>query len=311
MSVKVENIYKLYGRQKALNDVSFDIQAGEIVGLLGPNGAGKTTLMKVLTCFIPPTSGRAVVCGYDVMEEPLAVRKKVGYLPETNPLYLDMYVREYLKFMAEIHKLGKNSKNRVEEMINITGLEQEQYKKLGALSKGYRQRAGLAQALIHDPDVLILDEPTSGLDPNQLAEIRELILKTGKQKTVIFSTHIMQEVEAVCDRVIIINHGSIITDAPTAELQIINKADKIISVEFDREIDQEELKKIEGIHEVAKEKNNFYRIFAKGEEDLRPKIFNYAVEKKCVILSIKLEEQSLEQVFRALTNDVVKEVKTL
>ncbi len=304
MSVKVENIYKLYGSQKALNDVSFDIESGEIVGLLGPNGAGKTTMMKILTCFIPPTSGRAAVCGHDVMELPLAVRKKVGYLPETNPLYLDMYVREYLKFMAGIHKLGGNSKRRVEEMIDITGLGAEQHKKLGALSKGYRQRAGLAQALIHDPDVLILDEPTSGLDPNQLLEIRDLITKAGQEKTVILSTHIMQEVEAVCDRVIIINNGKIIADAPTTEMQIMNQANKIIIVEFDREIPKEELKKINGVKEVVSDKNNVYKIFAKSEEDLRPAIFNFAVERKCVILSVKLEEQSLEDVFRSLTRTV-------
>ncbi len=301
MSVKVENIYKLYGRQKALNDVSFDIKSGEIVGLLGPNGAGKTTMMKILTCFIPPTSGRATVCGHDVMESPLAVRKKVGYLPETNPLYLDMYVREYLRFMADIHKLGANSKRRAEQMVDITGLGPEQHKKLGALSKGFRQRAGLAQALIHDPDVLILDEPTSGLDPNQLMEIRELIVKAGREKTIILSTHIMQEVEAVCDRVIIVNNGKIIADAPTPELQIMNQANKIIIVEFDSDIPQEELKKIKGVKEVSRDKNNVYRIFAKSEEDLRPKIFNFAVEKKRVIMSIKLEEQSLEEIFRKLT----------
>ncbi len=302
MSVKVENIYKLYGKQKALNDVSFDIKPGEIVGLLGPNGAGKTTMQKILTCFIPPTSGRAVVCGHDVMVAPLAVRKKVGYLPETNPLYLDMYVREYLKFMADIHKLGKNSKKRIEKMIEVTGLGPEQHKKLGALSKGYRQRAGLAQALIHDPDVLIFDEPTSGLDPNQLMEIRKLVVKAGQKKTVILSTHIMQEVEAVCGRVIIIHNGKIIADAPTPELHIMNQAKKIISVEFDGEIPGEELKKIEGVKEVTKEKEKTYKIFVAGETDLRPKIFNFAVEKKRVILSIKLEEQSLEEIFRTLTS---------
>ncbi len=307
MSIKAENIYKIYGKQKALNDVSFNIKAGEVVGLLGPNGAGKTTMMKILTCYIPQTYGKAVVCGHDVMESPLKVREKVGYLPETNPLYMDMYVNEYLKFMANVHKIGANSKKRVEEIIDITGLGPEQNKKLGALSKGYRQRAGLAQALIHDPDVLILDEPTSGLDPNQLIEIRNLIINTGQQKTVIFSTHIMQEVEAVCDRVIIINNGKIIADAPTNEMQIMHQAKKIISVEFDNEVPLEELKNIEGVKEVNKEKENVYKILAVSEEDLRHKIFNYAVEKNRVILSINLEEQSLEDVFRALTSNVAEE----
>ncbi len=308
MSVKVENIYKLYGKQQALKDVSFNIKAGEVVGLLGPNGAGKTTMMKILTCFIPQTSGKAVVCGYDVMENSLQVRKKVGYLPENNPLYMDMYVIEYLKFMANLHKIGNDLNKRVEEIIDITGLGPEQHKKLRALSKGYRQRAGLAQALIHDPDVLILDEPTSGLDPNQLIEIRNLIVNVGKQKTIILSTHIMQEVEAVCDRVIIINDGKIIADALTPELQIMNQAKKIISVEFDSEVQEDELKKIEGVKEVNKVKENVYRIFSVTEEDLRHKIFNFAVDKKLVILSIKLEEQSLEDIFRVLTSGQTTEV---
>ncbi len=303
MSVIAENIYKLYDTQKALNNVSLNIKPGEIVGLLGPNGAGKSTMMKILTCFLPQTSGKAIVCGHDVMEEPLKVRKKVGYLPENNPLYLDMYVLEYLRFMAGIHSIGKNFKKRVEEIIDITGLRLEQHKKLGALSKGYRQRAGLAQSLIHDPEVLILDEPTSGLDPNQLIEIRNLIVKAGQQKTVILSTHIMQEVEAVCDRVIIINNGRIIADAPTSDLQAINQTKKIINVEFDGEIFKDEIKTIEGVKEITREKGNNYKIFADSNEDLRPKIFDFAVKKNRVILSIKLEEQSLEEVFRALTTE--------
>ncbi len=310
MSIKVENIFKLYGKQKALDNVSINIKAGEVVGLLGPNGAGKTTLMKILTCFLPQTSGKANVCGYDVMESPLEVKKKVGYLPENNPLYMDMYVREYLNFMAGIHKLGKNSKKRVEEMISITGLGAEQHKKLEMLSKGYRQRAGLAQALIHDPDVLILDEPTSGLDPNQLMDIRNLIVKTGKEKTVILSTHIMQEVEAVCDRVIIINNGRIIADAPTSELQNMNKAKKIINVEFDKEVSETELKKIKGVAEVTNLSAKNYNIFTDNKDDLRHDIFKFAVEKGLVILSIKLEDQSLEDVFRDLTSTNKEETKT-
>lgn len=212
MSIEVRNVVKIYGEQRALDDVSFSIQAGEIVGLLGPNGAGKSTLMKIITCFIPPDSGDIKVNGLDIFEESLEVRKKVGYLPEHNPLYLDMYVKEFLEFVAGIHHLGGSTKNRIREMIELTGLEVEQNKKLGALSKGYRQRVGLAQALIHDPEVLILDEPTSGLDPNQIQEIRHLIRDIGKEKTVMLSTHIMQEVEAICDRAIIIHKGKIVAD---------------------------------------------------------------------------------------------------
>ena len=210
MSIKVSNITKLYGEQKALYDITFEIKPGEIVGLLGPNGAGKSTLMKIISCFIPPTSGDVSVYGYDILEQSIEVRKKVGYLPENNPLYLDMYVREYLEFIAGIHKLGDKTKERIDLMIDITGLEIERKKKIGALSKGFRQRVGLAQAMIHDPEVLILDEPTSGLDPNQIVEIRKLISEIGKQKTVMLSTHIMQEVEAICHRAIIINKGIIV-----------------------------------------------------------------------------------------------------
>ena len=212
MSIEVRNVTKIYGEQKALDNVTLSIQPGEIVGLLGPNGAGKSTLMKIITCFIPPDAGEVKVYGHDIFEESLAVREKVGYLPEHNPLYLEMYVKEYLEFVAGIHKLGKASRERIREMIELTGLTIEQNKKLGALSKGYRQRVGLAQALIHDPEVLILDEPTSGLDPNQIQEIRTLIRNIGKEKTVMLSTHIMQEVEAICDRAIIIHRGRIVAD---------------------------------------------------------------------------------------------------
>lgn len=217
MSISVKNIVKKYGEQKALNEVSFEIKSGEIVGLLGPNGAGKSTMMKILTCFIPPTSGEAAVCGFDVQEQSLEVRRNVGYLPENNPLYPEMYVKEYLEFVAGIYKIS-NKKERIAEMIEITGLQIEQKKKIGALSKGYRQRVGLAQAMIHDPRVLILDEPTSGLDPNQILEIRDLIVSIGTKKTVMLSTHILQEVEAMCSRVIIINAGVIAADDSIAEL---------------------------------------------------------------------------------------------
>lgn len=219
MSIIVKNLTKVYGKQKALNDVSLSIEDGEIVGLLGPNGAGKSTMMKILTCFIPPTSGDVKVCGYDIFDNPMEVRRSIGYLPEQNPLYYDMYVREFLLFVAGIHRIEKKlRRERVEEIIELTGLSKEVNKKIAALSKGYKQRVGIAQALIHDPEVLILDEPTTGLDPNQLVEIRNLIRQVGKTKTVLLSTHIMQEVEAVCSRVVIINNGRLVADDETKHL---------------------------------------------------------------------------------------------
>lgn len=219
MSIIVKNLTKVYGKQKALNDVSLSIEDGEIVGLLGPNGAGKSTMMKILTCFIPPTSGDVKVCGYDIFDNPMEVRRSIGYLPEQNPLYYDMYVREFLLFVAGIHRIEKKlRRERVEEIIELTGLSKEVNKKIAALSKGYKQRVGIAQALIHDPEVLILDEPTTGLDPNQLVEIRNLIKQVGKTKTVLLSTHIMQEVEAVCSRVVIINNGCLVADDETKHL---------------------------------------------------------------------------------------------
>lgn len=219
MSIIVKNLTKVYGKQKALNDVSLSIEDGEIVGLLGPNGAGKSTMMKILTCFIPPTSGDVKVCGYDIFDNTMAVRRSIGYLPEQNPLYYDMYVREFLLFVAGIHRIEKKlRRERVEEIIELTGLSKEVNKKIAALSKGYKQRVGIAQALIHDPEVLILDEPTTGLDPNQLVEIRNLIKQVGKTKTVLLSTHIMQEVEAVCSRVVIINNGRLVADDETKHL---------------------------------------------------------------------------------------------
>ncbi|MBP1644595.1 MAG: gldA [Bacteroidetes bacterium] len=218
MSISIQNLSKVYNEQKALDNVSLEINKGEIVGLLGPNGAGKSTMMKIITCFIPPTKGNVKVCGYDIFDNPMDVRKKIGYLPEQNPLYLDMYVREFLDFIAGVHGLGKQKKERIEQMIEMTGLTKEVNKKIGTLSKGYRQRVGIAQAMIHDPEVLILDEPTSGLDPNQLVEVRDLIKNAGKDKTVLLSTHIMQEVEAVCGRTIIINNGQVVADDNTKHL---------------------------------------------------------------------------------------------
>jgi ABC-2 type transport system ATP-binding protein len=301
MSIKATNITKIYAEQKALDDVSFEINTGEVVGFLGPNGAGKSTMMKILTCFIPQTSGTASVCGYDVAEESLEVRKNVGYLPEHNPLYVDMYVKEYLEFIAGIHHL-KNVKSRIAEMIEMTGLQVEQKKKIGALSKGYRQRVGLAQALIHDPKVLILDEPTTGLDPNQLAEIRNLIIKIGKQKTILLSTHIMQEVEAVCDRVIIVNNGKIVANDITSVLQKVNTTNKqIITVEFDKETSLSSLKNIEGVFDAKNIKGYTWQIEAHTEKDIRTDIFDYAVKNKMAVLTLHKEEQRLEDVFKQLT----------
>lgn len=301
MSVEANNVTRLFGKQKALDDVSFRIGQGEVVALLGPNGAGKSTMMKVITCYIPQNAGQVKVCGYDITDQPLQVKKRLGYLPEHNPLYHDMYVREYLQFVGGLLRLGKKTRSRVSEMIDITGLGPEYKKKIGALSKGYRQRVGLAQALIHDPDVLILDEPTSGLDPNQLAEIRSLIKDIGKEKTVLLSTHIMQEVEAICNRVIIINKGKIVADSPTSDIQMLTKASQIVRVSFDKAVSTESLKKLAGVSDVIEEQPGLYRVFGYETSDIRPAIFHYAVENNCVILFMMQEVQSLEQVFHQLT----------
>lgn len=301
MSIKVENITKLYGEQKALDNVSLDIKKGEVVGLLGPNGAGKSTMMKIITCFLPPSSGNVEVCGFNIYEQSMDIRKKVGYLPENNPLYLDMYVREYLEFVAGIYKMGKIKKQRIDEMIKITGLEIEKKKKIGALSKGFRQRVGLAQALIHDPEVLILDEPTSGLDPNQLLEIRNLIKDIGKEKTIMLSTHIMQEVEAVCDRAIIIDKGKIVADDSTKNLHQISSGKEIVIVEFNKEISESLIKGIEGVKSVKNLKENKWQIEATSNKDIREEIFQFAVSHKLSVLSMNKEEHSLEQVFQSLT----------
>jgi len=301
MSIVVKNITRNYGDQKALDNVSFSIGTGEIVGFLGPNGAGKTTMMKILTCFLPPTSGEAMVCGYDILEQSLEVRKKVGYLPENNPLYYDMYIREYLEFIAGLYHLGKNTSKRIEEMIAITGLQAEIRKKIGALSKGFRQRVGLAQTLIHNPEVLILDEPTSGLDPNQIIEIRSLIKKAGIRKTIMISTHIMQEVEAICDRVIIIDKGCIIADNNTAEMHRLKGNEQIISVEFNTIVGENLLKSIEGVITVRNIRDNIWEIVTDNKKDIREEIFELAVKNKVAVLSMKAEENTLENVFHQLT----------
>lgn len=301
MSIIVSNISKQFGRQLALDQVSFTIKPGEIVGLLGPNGAGKSTMMKIITCFIPPTAGNVQVHGFDIREQSLEVRKKVGYLPENNPLYTDMYIREYLEFVAGIHQMGKKTSARVTEMMEITGLMPEKGKKIGALSKGFRQRVGLAQAMIHDPEVLILDEPTSGLDPNQLAEIRSLISEIGKQKTIMLSTHILQEVEAICSRAIIINKGKIVADNSTGQLLMQTADSKVVLVEFDREADVAALKAIRGVVSVRKLAGSAYQIGSAKEKDVRQEIFRFAVESGLTVLSMQQQGNSLEDVFQQLT----------
>jgi ABC-2 type transport system ATP-binding protein len=299
MSISVTNISKLYGTQRALNNVSFEVGSHEIVGFLGPNGAGKSTMMKILTCYIPPTSGKAKICGFDIFTESIEVRKQIGYLPEHNPLYLDMYVKEFLEFIGNLHKI-KNKAGRVKEMIDLTGLELEQNKKIGALSKGYRQRVGLAQAMIHDPKVLIMDEPTTGLDPNQLEEIRNLIKALGKQKTVMLSTHIMQEVEAICDKVIIINKGEIVANDETKNLQK-NTTKQLITVEFDKQVSEELLKSITGVEQVKFLQNTTWQLSSLSKSDIRKEIFDFAVANKLGVLTLNREEQTIEDVFKELT----------
>jgi len=303
MSIIVKNITKLYGNQKALNSVSFEIKSGEIVGFLGPNGAGKSTMMKIITGFIPANEGEVFVNNFSSSENSLEIKKLVGYLPEHNPLYLDMYVKEYLDFVASLHLPKKEIKQSVKDTIHMTGLSIEQNKKIAALSKGYRQRVGLAQALIHNPDVLILDEPTTGLDPNQIVEIRNLIGQIGKEKTVMLSTHIMQEVEAICDRVIIIDKGKIVADETPDSIKE-NKADKsaTIIVEFDQNVPLELLKKIEGSAKIEHHKENIWLIQSLPDKDIRSNIFNFAVENKLAVLSMQKQEKSLEEVFKMLTS---------
>jgi ABC-2 type transport system ATP-binding protein len=300
LSVTVTHLTKTYGSQHAVDDITFEAGKGQIVGFLGPNGAGKSTTMKISTCYIPPSSGTVKVCGYDVVDSPIEVRKNIGYLPEHNPLYLDMYVHEYLLFIASVHQL-KNKSSRVKEMVGMCGLAVEQNKKIGALSKGYRQRVGLAQALIHDPQVLILDEPTTGLDPNQILEIRSLIRNVGKEKTVIFSTHIMQEVQALCERVIIINKGKIVANGSVDELKNLSASSKFIIAEFDKDIDTSIIASIEGITEIKKTGTGKYEIRSREDRDVRGEIFKVASEKNLTLLGLRVEESSLENIFQQLT----------
>jgi ABC-2 type transport system ATP-binding protein len=300
MSIEVQNITKLYGKQKALDQVSFMVKTGQIVGFIGPNGAGKTTAIRIITGSIPPTSGTVQVENLDVSEHALQVKKLIGYLPEDNPLYDDLYIREYLNYVAGIYKI-KNKKSRVDEVIELTGLTKEIKKQIGALSKGYRQRVGLAQAIIHDPEVLILDEPTSGLDPNQIVEIRNLISRLGKKKTVILTTHIMQEVEAICDRVIIINNGKIVADDKASELSLSDKDIFTVIVEFDKKVNASDLKSIEDVIKTVKIEGNKYLVESKSGSDIRPKLFQYAVKNNMTVLSMNLKAKSLQQVFQELT----------
>lgn len=301
-TLDIVNVSKLYGEQKALDNVSLSIKKGEVIGLLGPNGAGKSTLMKIITSFIPATSGTVTIEGTDVQQDSLEVRKLIGYLPEHNPLYLEMYVKEYLEFVYRTYPDNKNVKQAVDDIIKLTGLEPEKKKKIGALSKGFRQRVGLAQALIHNPDILILDEPTSGLDPNQLVEIRKIISDLGKNKTVILSTHIMQEVEALCNRVIIIDHGKIIADDTPKNLSKINKSTTSYKVEFKEKVEQNTLENISGVAKASNSSGNIWILTSKNNKDIREDIFKFAVSKKLNVLSLSVEEQKMEDVFQRLTS---------
>ena len=299
MSIEVKNLFKYYGDQAAVKDITFKVNSGEIVGFLGPNGAGKSTTMKIITGYISASSGKVKVCGIPVTESSLDTRRKIGYLPENNPLYLDMYVKEYLTFVGNIYKVP-NLKERVDEMIEKVGLEVEQNKKIGQLSKGYRQRVGLAQAIIHDPEVLILDELTSGLDPNQLLEIRSLIKSIGKEKTVMLSTHIMQEVEAICDRIVIINKGEIVADNTAKDLQS-EGGNLTVYAEFEGELTKSMLKKIEGVGKIERVTNGWL-LESKDNVDLRKRVAKFAQENDFLAITLRVEEKSLEEVFKNLTN---------
>lgn len=300
MSIVVDNVTKLYGEQKALDNVSFEVKKGEVLGFLGPNGAGKSTMMKIISCFIPPTSGTVKVGGFDIEQDSMKVRSLVGYLPESNPLYYDMYVKEYLELVCGFYGIKEGRKERVVEMIEVTGLGREQHKQIGQLSKGYKQRVGIAQALIHDPEVLILDEPTSGLDPNQLVDIRELIKNLGKEKTVMFSSHIMQEVEAVSDRIIIIDKGKLVTDRKVKEVGNAGSLQSVI-VELEVAVDASRFNSLGSVKSVELIQENTYRVVAETDSDLRKNISTWARNEDLLVLTLKLEDQNLEEIFRQYT----------
>jgi len=303
MAVSVQHLSKVYGTQRAIDNLNFEVKTGEILGFLGPNGAGKTTTMKIVTCFIPPTEGTVKIGEYNIHEHPLEIRKKVGYLPEHNPLYLDMYVHEFLEFAGQIQQIGKGKlQKRVSEVIEMTGLGREQHKKIGALSKGYRQRVGLSQALIHEPEVLILDEPTTGLDPNQIIDIRNLIKEVGKNKTVIFSSHILSEVEAVADRVVIISKGKIVADAATSQLAAMANESAQIQVTLDKpNFDFKNIRNQEGVLEIKQLSDTMFVIRTKVEVEIRRALFQECVKQENVILELNKETYSLEKSFRKLT----------
>ncbi|MDB5227740.1 MAG: gliding motility-associated transporter ATP-binding subunit GldA [Bacteroidota bacterium] len=304
MPITVNHLSKIYAEQKAVNDVSFEVKKGEILGFLGPNGAGKSTTMKMLACYIPPSSGSANVGGFDIITQPLNVKQNIGYLPENNPLYYEMYVKEFLGFALSVHSPQStvHSSQKIKSVIDLVGLNTEQHKKIGALSKGYKQRVGLAQALIHDPEILILDEPTSGLDPNQLADIRNLIKELGKTKTIIFSTHIMQEVQAVCDRVIIINKGKLVADDKPENLQQLLGEEILIEVEFENVMEENELNEIKSIYKIDKRSSTHFVLHGKDSAQMRKDIFAFAMSKNNPLLTMKQESRSLEEVFQQLTN---------
>lgn len=304
MSITISNLTKIYGTQKAINNISFQAGNNEIVGFLGPNGAGKSTTMKIVTGYLKADSGEVMVNGIDVNENPLEAKKCIGYLPEGNPLYYDMYVREYLSFIAGLHNIKKDSRKRIEEVIDLTGLRIESNKKTGQLSKGYKQRVGLAAALIHNPDVLILDEPTSGLDPNQIIEIRQLIKDLGRDKTVLFSSHILQEVESISDRVLIINKGTIVADDTLANLRLANKTYHIVLVQFSQKADTELLLSMEGVQKIEEEETFTYKLQTLDPGLVKKQILILSIEKNLNILSLQTETMSLEEVFRNLTNNI-------
>ena len=303
MSIIISNLTKIYGRQKAIDNISFEAHDNEIVGFLGPNGAGKSTTMKIVTGYLEANSGTATVNGIDVNTHSLEVKKQIGYLPEGNPLYHEMYVREYLSFIASVHKMKNGVKKRIEEVIDLTGLRLESNKKTGQLSKGYKQRVGLAAALIHDPKVLILDEPTSGLDPNQIVEIRQVIKDLGKNKTVLFSSHILQEVESICDRVIIINKGNIVADDTLSNLQSANKTSHIVVVQFAKNIKIDLLKSLVGVEKVE-EISNQYHLQTSDPEKVKKLLLEYSLENNLDIISLQSKSKSLEEVFRNLTGNI-------
>jgi ABC-2 type transport system ATP-binding protein len=300
MSVTVQHLVKTYDTQRAVDDVSFEAHAGEVLGFLGPNGAGKTTTMKIITGYLPQTAGSVTVCGFDVATQSLEARARVGYLPEHNPLYRDLYVREYLAFAAGLHRV-KNAAKRADEMIERTGLQTHRHKQIGELSKGYRQRVGLAQAMLHDPQVLILDEPTSGLDPNQIVEIRQLIRDLGKEKTVILSTHILGEVEAVCNRAVIINKGKLVANAPIEQLKQQFSGQNLVTVEFAQDVTEKQLTAIRHVVSVKKLGNRRWQLVTGTENDIRSDVFDYAVANNLTLLELHREVFSVEDVFQQLT----------